>query len=83
MPPDFTALLPDLLADALRRTQLLIHPILTQLDPSILPPPSTALDSRGGLLRFGGPSTKNGGTSDFRSPVAVAGKRFGLYSIAA
>lgn len=84
---NFAANLPSLLADALRRTQLLLHPLLVHLDPSILPLATTTSETRGGLLRFGAPSaSKIGGTgTEFRSPVAVArpGKRFGLLSIAA
>ena len=80
-PADFTDRLPTILADHLRRSQLLLHPLLTHLAPSVLPAAQTVPTSRNAanFLRFGAPSA-----GEFISPVAVAkpGKRFGLLSIA-
>lgn len=81
VPDDFASRVPSILADHLRRTQLLLHPLIGHLPPSSLPARPTVPASRGSstFLRYGPPPT-----SDFRSPVAVAdpGKRFGLLSIA-
>ena len=86
-PADFADNLLALLTDALRRTQQLLHPLLAHLDPSCLPAATSTADSRGGLLRFGAPSTSKAGGrgTESTSPVAIArpGKRFGLLSIAA
>lgn len=90
VPSDFTSLLPSLAADHLRRTQLLIHPLVAHLSISILPDQPTTgsvsakVDRNAALLRFGPPSGSAASASnDFRSPLAVAkpGKRFGLLSI--
>jgi hypothetical protein len=89
VPEDFPTQLPTLALDSLRRTQLLLHPLIAHLDPAKLGPTPKASgpDARmASLLRFGPPASKGGvgvGT-EFRSPLAVSrpAKRFGLLSIA-
>lgn len=86
---DLQAKLPELVSDSLRRMQLLLGPLVAHLPPDVLLPSTrttSAVDTRGNLLRFGAPAEAKGGVgTEFRSPVAVArpGKRFGLLSIAA
>lgn len=83
MPDDFAAQLPSLVEDSLRRSQLLLYPILRHLKSAAVP--ATGADPRNGLLRFGAPKGSSGIGTEFRSPLAVAkpGKRFGLLSITA
>jgi hypothetical protein len=85
-PQEFRDQLPALALESLRRTQLLLHPLIAHLDPAKFGPSKpAATDARmASLLRFGAPATKGGVGTEFRSPIAVArpGKRFGLLSIA-
>jgi len=83
-PSDYAEIVPSLVHDHLRRSQLLLSPLIRHLGaPSDLQAPST--DTRNGLLRFGAPKGNSGVGTEFRSPLAVAkpGKRLGLLSIAA
>jgi hypothetical protein len=82
IPRDFSKTLPTILADHLRRTQLLLYPLIRHLPESALATPSTGsstIPRKSNYLRLGPASV-----GEFRSPVAVAkpGKRFGLLSIA-
>lgn len=85
---DFPTQLPTLTLDSLRRTQLLLHPLIAHLDAAELgptPKPSGPDARMASLLRFGPPASKGGvGGTEFRSPLAVSrpAKRFGLLSIA-
>ena len=85
VPDEFKSQLDHLVADQLRRSQLLLSPLIRHLKiPSLSAVPSS--ESRNGLLRFGAPKGPAGGVgTEFRSPLAVAkpSKRFGLLSIAA
>ncbi|WWC68540.1 uncharacterized protein I206_102469 [Kwoniella pini CBS 10737] len=89
--------LQEIIIQSIRKSQLLLYPLLSHLSPTI---PSTTnsngklsygLDNRNAaLLRFGTPQNKINGTgtgtgTEFRSPVVAAkpGKRMGLLSIAA
>lgn len=84
IPSDYADSLPSLVLDHLRRSQLLLSPLIRHLQASTgTPTPLT--DTRNGLLRFGAPKGNSGVGTEFRSPLAVAkpGKRFGLLSIAA
>ena len=78
-PSDFQKNLPVILADHLRRTQLLLYPLVRHLPESALPSTTSSTARKSNYLRLG-PAT----VGEFRSPVAVAkpGKRFGLLSIA-
>jgi hypothetical protein len=79
IPSDFKTNLPTILADHLRRTQLLLYPLIRHLSESALPSIPSSNARKSNYLRLG-PAT----VGEFRSPVAVAkpGKRFGLLSIA-
>ncbi|WVQ78802.1 hypothetical protein IAT38_000893 [Cryptococcus sp. DSM 104549] len=90
----FPSELPTIIDQSLRRSQLLLYPLVAHLARSTPTPSQTpalghghALDSRNAaLLKFGAPSIgKSGAGTEFRSPVPVAkpGKRMGLLSIAA
>jgi hypothetical protein len=85
IPDEFKTQLEDSVANYLRRTQLLLSPLIRHLKiPSTTVIPSS--ESRNGLLRFGAPKGTAGGVgAEFKSPLAVAkpSKRFGLISIAA
>ncbi|WWC96842.1 hypothetical protein V866_003717 [Kwoniella sp. B9012] len=90
--PSFTlGALQEIIDQSLRKSQLLLYPLLSHLTPS---PQQTSNkghshDTRrnAALLRFGAPSitTSTGTGTEFRSPVVAAkpGKRMGLLSIAA
>jgi len=79
IPTDFRTNLPTILADHLRRTQLLLYPLIRHLPESALPAATSSTARKSNYLRLGPASV-----GEFRSPVAVAkpGKRFGLLSIA-
>lgn len=82
VPDDFVSRLPTILADHLRRSQLLLNPLIAHLPSTILPaaqPVPSSRSTASSFLKFGPPPT-----GEFISPVAVAkpGKRFGLLSIA-
>ncbi|RXK41345.1 hypothetical protein M231_01250 [Tremella mesenterica] len=80
VPEEFTDLLPGICLEHLRRTQLLLDPLIQHL-PSINE--SKGGDSRlSSLLPLGPPSNK-GANTDFRSPIPVAkpSKRFALLSM--
>lgn len=76
----FATSLPDLATEALRRTQVVLHPLVAHL------PPAQRADTRNAaLLRLGAPALRGGVGAEFKSPLAVARprKRFGLLSIVA
>lgn len=79
IPTDFRTNLPTILADHVRRTQLLLYPLIRHLPESALPAAISSTARKSNHLRLGPASV-----GEFRSPVAVAkpGKRFGLLSIA-
>nr|XP_019001779.1 uncharacterized protein I203_05486 [Kwoniella mangroviensis CBS 8507]OCF65240.1 hypothetical protein I203_05486 [Kwoniella mangroviensis CBS 8507] len=90
--PSFTlGELQQIIDHSLRKSQLLLYPLLSHLPPP--PPPASdkghSHDTRrnAALLRFGAPTitTSTGTGTEFRSPVVAAkpGKRMGLLSIAA
>ena len=87
LPGGYASELDSLVLDHLRRTQVLLHPLVRHLDPSDIAPRSSNHEAglKGGLLRFGPPKGSSGVNTEFRSPLAVAkpGKRFGLLSVAA
>jgi hypothetical protein len=81
---DLAKLLPGILSDHLRRTQLLLYPLIRHLPESALVQSNSTsaisvVPRKANYLRLG-PAP----VGEFRSPVAVAkpGKRFGLLSIA-
>ncbi|KLT41250.1 hypothetical protein CC85DRAFT_286686 [Cutaneotrichosporon oleaginosum] len=76
---DFAQRLPELAGEALRRTQVVLYPLVVHL-----PQAEQGKRERGGaLLRLGAPTLRGGVGAEFKSPLAVArpGKRFGLLSI--
>ncbi|WVW80227.1 hypothetical protein I302_102205 [Kwoniella bestiolae CBS 10118] len=86
--------LQETIDQSLRKSQLLLYPLLTHLAPT--PSSSTSAlvgsgkshshDRNAALLRFGAPRISgSAGSTEFRSPVVAAkpGKRMGLLSIAA
>ncbi|KAL7424679.1 hypothetical protein Q5752_000363 [Cryptotrichosporon argae] len=83
LPSSFATDLPGILTDHLRRTQLILAPLLAHL-------PSADADGKrdrnAALLRLGQPAAgRPGSAAEFKSPLAVAriGKRFGLLSVVA
>ncbi|OCF31631.1 hypothetical protein I317_06120 [Kwoniella heveanensis CBS 569] len=92
--PPFGSELDNIIDQSVRRSQLLLYPLLSHLKtaphtPSLGASRYTPDARNAALLRFGAPSagvTGGGaGTTEFRSPVVLAkpGKRMGLLSIAA
>ena len=80
IPSEFKSNLPTILADHLRRSQLLLYPLIRHLPESSIPTTTNSNAARkSNYLRLGAAAV-----GEFKSPVAVAkpGKRFGLLSIA-
>lgn len=76
---DFGRRLSELVDEALRRTQVVLYPLIEHL-----PPVERGKRERtGALMRLGGPALRGGVGTEFKSPLAVArpGKRFGMLSI--
>ncbi|BEJ01631.1 hypothetical protein CcaverHIS631_0603130 [Cutaneotrichosporon cavernicola] len=78
---DFGQRLPELVGEALRRTQVVLHPLVEHLVPA----ERGKRERTGALLRLGAPALRGGVGAEFKSPLAVArpGKRFGMLSIVA
>lgn len=78
---DFSKQLPELVGEALRRTQVVLYPLVAHLPPA----ERGKRERTGALLRLGAPALRGGVGAEFKSPLAVArpGKRFGLLSIVA
>lgn len=78
--------LPSLATEALRRTQVVLYPLITHLsNPAPEEKRERGRDRNAALLRLGAPAIRGGVGAEFKSPLAVArpGKRFGLLSIVA